>query len=123
MLSCTSFPKSSDGQYAQAYLALSVAAAVLSTEWFACSAHLLQLITHSGKRALLNGLFSMALPSAVTATTPQQQQQKQRQQINRCGRRSGKRDVDTYPETSEKTAPLDISCYPDAASIVFCCNV
>ncbi|WIA41124.1 hypothetical protein OEZ86_004751 [Tetradesmus obliquus] len=42
-----------------------------------------KLITHSGKRALLNGLFSMALPSAVAATTPQQQQQKQRQQINR----------------------------------------
>ncbi|WIA20841.1 hypothetical protein OEZ85_005192 [Tetradesmus obliquus] len=41
-----------------------------------------KLITHSGKRALLNWLFSMALPSAVTATTPQQQQQKQRQQIN-----------------------------------------
>ncbi|KAF6252289.1 hypothetical protein COO60DRAFT_542235 [Scenedesmus sp. NREL 46B-D3] len=42
-----------------------------------------KLITHSGKRALLNGLFSMALPSTVTGTTPQQQQQKQRQQLRR----------------------------------------
>jgi hypothetical protein len=45
---------------------------------------LLQLITHGGKRALLNGLFSMALPSTVACTTPQQQQQKERQQLNRC---------------------------------------
>jgi hypothetical protein len=44
---------------------------------------LLQLITHSGKRALLNGLFSMALPSLVPNSSPQQQLQKERQQKNR----------------------------------------
>jgi hypothetical protein len=44
---------------------------------------LLQLITHGGKRVLLNGLFSMALPSTIACTTPQQQQQKERQQLNR----------------------------------------